>query len=180
MLFIFSSCSYIAYKDYYSNIDDYDKIWSLTGFDHGYGEEPDFFPKNIDNLLVRNYLCRYDQQLPLGEGIQVFLEIAYTDDVLFAEEVKRISSMSFDCSDYFEESVLSAYATRLGIHYSSEYALIDNEGQIIYYIYLQNLPKNEIEIDNQLLPNGYVGYGEVVQQNIKNSNEYVCIHTKAY
>lgn len=163
IFFILTGCSYVAYKDYYSDTGDYKEIWKLTGFRHGYEDISTFFPKSIDNLDVRDFRCRYDQQLPLGEGVQVFLEIQYTNENLFDTELEKISSMSFNCDDYFEESVFSAYATRLGKDFSSEYALVDEEQRVVYYIYLQNIPKSEIEFDHKFLPIGYTGFGEVTQ-----------------
>jgi len=163
ILVVFTGCSYIAYKDYYSNIDEYAKIWELTGFHHGYEGASPLFPKSIANLDAKQFLCRYDQQLPLGEGIQVFLEIQYTDEGVFNTELEKISSLSFDCRDSFMGTSFAAYATRLGSNFSSEYALIDEDKQVIYYIYLQNIPKSEIEFDHQFLPAGYTGFGEIIQ-----------------
>ena len=71
MLFLLTGCSYSAYIDYY-DIKDYNSIWELTGFRHGYDNTSLLFPENIDDLEVVDFFCRYDQQLPLGEGIQVF------------------------------------------------------------------------------------------------------------
>lgn len=164
-LFVLAGCSYIAYKDYYSDVDDYEKIWSLSGFCPGYEDVSPFFPESIDELDVKEFVCRYDQQLPLGEGVQLFLKIQYADKAMFDTELEKISAMSFDCSQCFEESALSAYATRLGEHFASEYALIDEKQQVIYYIYIQNLPKTEIEFDHRFLPKGYKDYGEVVTED---------------
>lgn len=164
VLFVLTGCSYVAYKDYYSSIDNYTEIWELTGFNHGYDNVSPFFPESIDNLDVKDFFCRYDQQLPLGEGIQVFLKIQYTDENLFDMELENISSMSFNCNDYFKESGFSVYATHLGRDFSSQYALIDEGQRLIYYIYLQNIPENEIEFPHQFLPTGYTGFGEVRSQ----------------
>lgn len=158
---MFTGCSYVAYQDYYTNTDDYTEIWYLTGFRHGEEGISPFFPQSIDNLNVKTFSCRYDQQLPLGEGVQLFLEVQYADDILFNEEIERIETMSFECDQFFEESQLSAYATHLGENDSSEYALIDKEQRIIYYIYLKDLPKDEIEFDMRYVPDGYMEYGEV-------------------
>ena len=161
ILFLFSGCFYIADKDYYTDASDYLNIWQLSGFRHGDDGSPPLFPKSIDELNIKSFYCRYDQQLPLGEGFQIFLNIQYDDKNLFDSELERIVSLSFDCSEYFEQSAFSAYATCLGKNFSFIYALADSEQQTIYYIYLQNLPKNEIEFSHQFLPNGYMGYGEI-------------------
>lgn len=152
--------SYTAYKDYYTNPNDYSKIWTLAGFYWGYEEISPLFPKQLDNLEVADFMCRYDQQLPLGEGVQLLLSIAYEDPTSFEREVDRIASLTTDRNDSFNDSLLDAYAVRICEELVSEYALVDSSNQMIYYIYLRNIPVNEIEINHELLPHGYTGYGE--------------------
>lgn len=161
ILLTFSSCSYPAYKHYYTDTNDYSKIWELAGFNHGYEDISLFFPEKLENLNVKDFYCRYDEQLPLGEGTQVFLKIHYNDISSFNSEKDRIISLSSNCNEYFEQSNYKAYATRLGDDGSSEYALIDETQQIIYYIFLQDLPKEQIEFDHRLLPTGYTEYGDI-------------------
>ena len=155
---VFQGCTYVAYKDYYTKVDDYEKIWSLTGFRHGYDGVSVFFPQSIEQLNVKTFFCRYDQQIPLGEGVQIILEIHYHNTSDFDIEVSRLASLGYECNNYFSETTYKAYATRIdgkpkGSCYSSEYALTDAENQLVYYIYLQDVPKNEIEIPIHLLPN---------------------------
>lgn len=165
MLLIFSACSYSAHKEYYSNVDNYAEIWDLTGFHHGYEDGfSRFFPETLEGFAVKDFYCRYDQQLPLGEGVQVFLKIQFSDEDMFQAELDRMKALSSRCDEYFEESNLDAYATRLGEDFLSEYALVDNEQLVVHYIFLQNLPKNEIEFDHQFLPIGYTGYGEIAKE----------------
>ena len=111
-LLLFSGCSYVAYKDYYSNIDDYYEIWELPGFNHGYSGVSPLFPENLENLDVKDFYCRYDQQLPLGEGIQVFLKIQFYDNNLFEDELSRIKKTSSECGEYFDKSDFESYAIR--------------------------------------------------------------------
>lgn len=158
---LFSGCSYSAYKDYYRDSESYQNIWELSGFDHGYDGVSDFFPESLDTLDVVDYYCRYDQQLPLGEGIQLVVEVRYGDEKQLQDEENRLALLGFSCDEYFEGTNLSAYATRLGDNGASEYALIDHVNQTVRYIYIQNLPAEEIEFDHQFLPDGYTGYGEV-------------------
>ena len=164
-IIIYSGCSYVAYKDYYSNTEDYSKIWELTGFHQGYEGISTFFPQSIDDVMVNNFFCRYDEQLPLGEGVQLFLEIQYDDETLFTVETERLSTLSVTCDEFFEHTGFSAYATCFGENFSLEYALVDQEQHIIYYIYLQQMPKDEIEFDHQLLPIGYTGFSEIEQES---------------
>lgn len=160
-MILLSGCSYVAYKDYYSSIDDYYEIWELPGFRHDYSGVSPIFPENIENFDVQDFYCRYDQQLPLGEGVQVFLKIQFDDSNVFEDELKRIKQLSLECSEYFDRSDFESYAICLGENYSSEYALVGKDDLLIYYISLYNIPKEQIEFDHQFLPINYEGYGEI-------------------
>ena len=155
-MFLFSGC-YVAYKDYYHE-EDYKEIWELTGFWHGYEGVSPFFPESIDDLEVNKFLCRYDQIIPIGEAVQLFMEIPYTDEEVFNKEVEKIKSMAFQCDEYFEEIDFSVYAVRLGEEFNTEYALIDEEQQVVYYIFLHNVPKSEIRFEHRFIPKGYENY----------------------
>ncbi len=137
-----SGCQYTAYIDYYSDIDKYEEIWDLSGFRHGYDDEM-FFPANLDNYDIIDYYCRYDQQFPLGEGIQVYLEIQYPDENSIKSEIDRFSVFATKCDDFFEESGFEAYATRLGEDdlNTYEYALVDYQNMRIYFIFFTKLTK---------------------------------------
>ncbi len=160
------SCSYPSHKDYYS-IDDYNNIWSLAGFNHGYEDTGRFFPDNPNNQTVIYFLCRYDQQLPLGEGMQLCLEIQF-GDVAFENETKRLSEMSYDATDLFDTHC-SVYATRILIEDTYEYALINFQKNTITYIYIQNLPKEEIEFNHDFLPKEYYRYSEMIKSTNKDT-----------
>lgn len=155
-----SSCSF---RKYYYNISDYSEIWKLSGFRHGYDDQSTFFPDNIEEMDIKNFFCRYDENLPLGESIQICLEIHFENENLFDSEVQRISEVSFECSEKFKRSQYTAYATRLGdydefensIRNSYEYALIDQDQNTIYYIYLQSLDINKVGFEHNLLPDDY-------------------------
>ena len=151
-----SSCSYISYKDYYTNPDDYQKIWSLTGFSYDFDGVSGIFPDTIDGLNVESFFCRYDQQLPLGEGVQLVLQINY-DEGSYEREVDRIELLSYECDDFFSETELLFYAKRLCENGVSEYVAFDAQNLSIYYIYLQYIPKDEIEFEHRLLPDDYSG-----------------------
>lgn len=157
LLLSFSGC-YPSYKTYYTNVSDYSEIFKLQGYILSCYEIKSIFPDSISGLDVKNFYCRYDEQLPLGEGFQVLLEIKYNDKDLFNEEINRISSIAFDCSENFKKCNFKAYATHLLKKGFSEYSLVDNNNHIIYYIYLQYLPEEEIEFDNNLLPENYTDY----------------------
>ena len=149
----FSGCSYIAYKNYYTK-EDYLNIWELEGVRYDAEGISPLFPESIENSDVQEFLCRHDQQLPLGEGIQILLKIRYDTDLLLSEK-ERISSMTEDCTDSFGNPDFMACSTQICNEGVSEYVLINNEDQTIYYIYLQDIPKKEIEFDSELLPKEY-------------------------
>lgn len=157
VLFCASGCKYSAYKEYFNEVNDYQDIWELTGFRHGYDDKSPLFPKSIDSLNVASFSCRYDEQLPLGEGIQIFLEIVY-DDVSFIEETDRIAKNTSENIENFEQCGLSARYIRLGQDGCWEYALIDDANKKVYYIFVYNLPREAIEFEDKFLPDNYVDY----------------------
>lgn len=154
----FVSCGYSAYKDYYCDISDYTKIWNLSGFRHGYQGVSTFFPQEVEKLTVDDYFFRYDQQLPLGEGIQLLLKICYEKESFLAE-LERITSLATECTNQFDNQEL-VYSVRFGDK-SFEYACIDEKDQSICYIYLQNIPKSEVEFEHIYLPRNYTEYGNI-------------------
>ena len=157
--FLVGCHSYSAYKDYYTDPADYSQIWSLSGFYRGDEEISPLFPHRIDTLNVTTFFCRYDQQLPLGEGVQLLLEIQYSDPYAFAQEVDRLTALTFPCPDAFDD--LEGCALQLGENLASEYCLIDRKQQTISYVYLNNIPREQVEFDHRYIPKGYSGYGEM-------------------
>ena len=164
VLVFLCSCSYLACKDYYEDPDSYKEIWNLAGFRHGYDGISPFFPNTLENKEVEKFFCRYDQQLPVGEGVQVFLQIRYKDNE-FRQEVERLAKISFRADEYFDESDFLVYALRLGENCSSEYAIIDEQEGIIIYIFLYFIPKSQIEIEHSLIPDVYAGYGDYLLES---------------
>ena len=154
-------CSYAAYVDYYTDTAAYSEIWDLPGMLREPLSDQTLFPCSIHELDVLTYFCRYDQQFPLGEGIQVFLKIRYDDDFSFLAEKKRIESVSYDCDAYFDTEEYSWHAVSLAESDFFEYAAVSRNKPIICYVYLQSLPIGEIEIDQRLIPRGYPDYGEL-------------------
>ncbi len=152
IMLLLSGCSYVAYKDYFSSADSYDDIWQLSGFSQEYCESTPLFPNNINELNVNDLFCRYDQQILLGEGFQILLEVQYDDNNLYNSELSRISELAFECNEYFDNEKYNAFATQLDANLYYEYVLIDRKESKLYYIYLQNIPKEEIEINNEFLP----------------------------
>ena len=163
ILSTFSGCRYIAYKDYYNDISDYNDIWDLTGFWHGYETQSPLFPESVENLDVKTFFCRYDQQLPLGEGVQLHIEIGY-DETALEDEIQRISNLASLNEKNFNSEKFTAYDIRLGKDSCWEYALIDSNDKTIHYIFLHHLPKKAIELEHDLIPDNYVDYPEEEQK----------------
>lgn len=153
-----SGCGYPAYKTYYKETADYGEIWELTGFRHGYEDKSPLFPDKIDDLNVTSFQCRYDEQLPLGEGVQILLTVNYNDDS-FQTELTRIADTALENTENFTDSGLTAYVVRLGEDDCWEYALIDEDEKTVHYIFLYSLPAKEIELEKNFLPDNYVDYG---------------------
>ena len=154
-----AGCGYSAYKKYYNETDDYNEIWNLTGFHHGYEDKSPLFPEKIDGLGVSEFHCRYDEQLPLGEGVQIFLKVNYDSDS-FETELKRISDVATENTTEFTNDEFSAYAVRLGDDGCYEYALTNKTEKTVCYIFIYGLPEKEIEIEKAFLPNNYIDYGD--------------------
>ena len=158
-----SSCSYPAHKKYYI-IDNYANIWDLAGLNYALEDNITFFPQNPTKQVVVDFLCRYDQQLPLGEGIQIFLVVKYDDVLEFNRETERLSKMAYNATELFDTEYM-VMATRILVDDAYEYAFIDSNEMNIKYIYIENLPKEEIEFEHIYLPKEYYRYSEQNEDN---------------
>lgn len=157
ILCLFSGCGYLANTQYFDNYNDYPNIWTLTGFRHGYEKKSPLFPNEITDLDVCEFFCRYDEQFPLGEGVQIYLEVTYVGKD-FDKEVKRISNISNKNIHNFKTTDIIAYDIKLGEDGCWEYALINPNLKKIYYIFIYNLPKSEIEFNHNFVPDNYIDY----------------------
>lgn len=165
LLIVCSGCSYSAYKEYYTDTSKYAEIWNLAGIKSNVESGESIFPSNINGLNVEEYFCRYDEQLPLGEGIQILLKVKYISETTFLDEKKRVQAISYDCNAYFSTNEYSFYATHFAESGFFEYVAICQEDKIIYYLYIQDLPCEELEIDDTFIPDGYMDYGELKNTN---------------
>lgn len=156
-----TGCDYAAYKTYYFNEEDYTDIWNLSGFSYRRTDTGLIFPIEIDGYDTKSFYCRYDEQIPLGEGIQIYLEISLPDKQDLTEELSRIVPMTIKCDEYFNSVSLDAYAVSLGENGFWEYVLADQEALKVYFIYLQDVPIEEIEFSHNFLPESYSRYSEL-------------------
>lgn len=118
--------------------------WSIANFSEYYKE-----------FKCDRFFCRYDELIPLGEEIQIYLQIKYENYNKFKVEKERIKSIAFICTDRFDNSKFIPYCVKMGNDYILEYALVNENESEIYYIYINNLSKNEIEFDSKFLPLDY-------------------------
>ncbi len=158
---LLNSCYPVAAKKYF-DISEYKEIWELSGFKsyHKYNGTSTFFPSEPSALDVTKFTGRYDEQLPLGEGVEIYIEIQY-DDSSYDAETKRLSAMSKDSSGSFNLENAKVYSTRMGDgEYSGvyEYAVTNDAEKKIVYIYLMHIPQKEIDFDDKYLPAGYKVY----------------------
>lgn len=156
LIFSFSGCSYKTYLD----AESYSQIWEKTGFhpiSYNLYETSALFPESIDDLKVEKFHARYDEHLPLGEGFQILLSIKYEDKSTFEVECNRIELISTEISQQFDISnfEFSAYATIICWEDCFEYAIINTDEQVIFYIFLQDVRKHDIEFDHVFLPKNY-------------------------
>ncbi|MBE6713884.1 MAG: hypothetical protein E7521_09365 [Ruminococcaceae bacterium] len=164
LLLLIKFCSYPAVsKDYYNDPDDYEDIWELEGVlelsklaDNGYLA---MFPTDVSRLEIKDYLCRHDQCLPLGEGFQLFIKVKYEDRKEFLEEKERLAALDAYGKKTSTKTKLTLYMAQDGFRSCYEYTLIDEKEQTVIYIYLTGLPKKQIEFDHKYLPDNYKDYG---------------------
>lgn len=152
---------YPAYKSYFTDTSKYGDIWKLAGFQTNAVSGESIFPRDISGLDVEEFFCRYDEQLPLGEGIQILLKVRFDSETDFLAEADRVQAMSKDCGGYFRNKEYSFYATHFAESGFFEYAAIPPEDRSISYIYIQYLPRGELEIEDAFIPAGYTDYGEI-------------------
>lgn len=157
---LFSSCKYSAITKYYNDPQQYVDVWELSGVRDSQEEKNTIFPKNLNDLNTVTFFCRYDQQYPLGEGVQILLEIKYFSDELFQKEFDKLSQQCFCVEDYFIDAD-KVFAVRFGEDDAIEYAMINEAEQLIAYVYIQSLPKDQIELDSKFIPTGYYDYSKV-------------------
>lgn len=170
ILFSFCGCN-SSYVTYYNEISDYQNIWKLSGFHHsyGYGNISDYFPKDLESLNVVDFFCRYDEYLPLGEGVQLLLTVKY-DDEAFTAEKSRLTNLSFAADDYFEPSKNIKLAKRFDDEDNWEYSFIDDDEQTVTYIILHNVFKESLEIPKEYVPKNYNPYTWTLQKSGENGN----------
>lgn len=121
----------------------------------------DVFPKILDENWKPEYYYNCQKSLLDGD-YQIYLKCEF-DEKEFEEEVKRLQSIenTYEGKKHTivydsENFCYPAYVAIFNFDSTYEYVLMDEENNIIYYIYLQFINKEEIKFEEKLLPNNYL------------------------
>lgn len=121
----------------------------------------DIFPKSLEEETSTEYFYCYKSGI-LDGTYQIYLKRQLSSSQ-YEKEIERLQGIT----DMYEEQVHAitcdkknfiypAYVSIYNFDSTYAYALCDEENSIIYYIYLQFIPENKVQFDNELLPQGYL------------------------
>lgn len=108
------------------------------------------FPRNINVAQCRSFYSRKDPDLFFEWQFQVYLCMKY-DENDFDKEIKRLSEL---CPEKYDqpEFIMTSYVAQEAYFGQYEYALIDEQNQIIHYIFMFAVDQNHLSIEKQYLP----------------------------
>lgn len=143
-------------NDQTSDIQDYGQ-WNLSDIKG----KLDIFPKSMEEETQTEYFYSYKSGI-LDGTYQIYLK-RQLSSLQYEHEIERLQgitdtyegqvhAITFDKNNYMYPAYVSIY----NFDSTYAYALCDEENYIIYYIYLQFIPQNKIQFDNELLPKGYL------------------------
>ncbi len=146
-------CSDEYEKTVIDDISKYETVWDLP--EHGF-DGSKLFPCDIADEKVNEFFCEHITMLPLGTEWQMILEIEY-DAEKYSAELERIQKLCENSpvcgeTDYFSDT---AYATVWNWNGCYEYVVLDEANHTATYVYLKYKKKDDISIDQNLLPNNY-------------------------
>lgn len=160
ILVLLTGCNDVYKSISFTNTEDYEQIWYLS--ERRDDNSLAIFPSSLNNFNVTSFICNWKSYKWTGSGFEICLTVKY-DKQSMNDEINRISSISsvrktkYDTSNF----LYPAYVATLGYLDSNEYALIDEDNQTVYYIYLQLMDKEDITINKSLLPKNYEDMGKV-------------------
>ena len=148
------SCSQVYDEKVITDKNEYSFIWELP--ERRADERSELFPESIEDKDVVDFSCRHSTYFPLGTGWQVELCVRY-DRETFSAEVERIRNKCVDSTVCGESGFFDApaYATVWNDKCCYEYALTDEEENTVWYVYLQLIDKDDLKINDSLIPDGY-------------------------
>lgn len=145
----------------YTDVKDYQKIFELQEMRTYDGELEDLFPESVDNLEVKDFYCEWELGIVGSADVEIHLAVEYPDDEL-KTETQRLESLADGKLIYDTENFsYPAYVSVLGYMNTSIYALVDEDSSTVHYVFLQLLNEERIDMDKELLPKGYSGFGDV-------------------
>ncbi len=147
-------CSDEYEKTIIDDISKYETVWDLS--EHRIDDGSKLFPSEIADKKVNEFYCEHITSLPIGTEWQMVLEIEYNAEE-YNTELSRIQKLCekspvYNKTDYFNNT---AYATVWNWNGCYEYVIVDEATHTVTYLYLQLKDKEDITIDNTLLPNNY-------------------------
>ncbi len=165
LLFSLCVCSGCAYDSFghetYTKVEEYSKVFELPEIRYPDARD-DLFPKDVTNLSVQDFYFEWELGIVGSADVEMYLAVSYNEQE-FNEEISRLKSLAdgkvkFD-TENFE---YPAYVTVLGHDQTSVYALVEQDKLTIHYVMLQLLNERRIDIGDELLPDGYCEFGEVL------------------
>ncbi len=154
LLLCLCGCSDEYEKTVINDVSKYETVWDLP--EHRIAEPSKLFPSDISDKKVNEFYCEHITTLPVGTEWQMVLEIAYTAEEYGTELaiIQKLCENSPVCgkTDYFNNT---AYATAWNWNGCYEYVVLNEASHTATYLYLQLKNKDDVSIDEALLPKGY-------------------------
>ena len=144
----------------YTKTKDYDKIFDLTEI--RYDESAfELFPQNVDDLQVADFYCEWELGVVGSAKVEMILSIHY-QQMDFDNEISRIKALGNGSIKYDDTNFkFPAYVSVLGYMNTNYYALVDETNTTIHYVLLQLINDEDIDINQDFLPNNYGELGEI-------------------
>ena len=154
LVLMVSACSDVYRETVISDIRDYKAIWTLP--ERRASEVSVLFPSAVEAEQVTAFYCKHSTYKWLGTGWQVVLSVGY-DEAAFSAEQARLrqicdDSVLYGLSAYFDHP---AYATVWNWNACFEYAIVNEDDRTVSYVYLQLIQKDDLILDETLIPKQY-------------------------
>lgn len=154
----------------YSNYEKYERLNNLATF-----------PDNKIESLSSEYFYQYCDSFGMPT-VQIILTNIYTEEQ-FTKEIQRLENIELtyngESNSLYKDDlhfITTAYVGMANWNDTYEYALIVENLNTITYVYLENISKTDLHINNILLPNYYNQQTE----NMNQSNEISVNHFSFY
>lgn len=165
---LLTACNGAYSADTFTSVEDYS-----TARDKcvpGYGLQ--IIPRKINERDAKKLFASKKTYLPVGEDYQLFLEMNYSQDDFDyeIERLKRVQDVRKVKYD-IENFNYPAYVAEMGLSNAFEYALVDEEHLVVYYVYMEYIiHREDLEIDEEFLPKTYTEQLEDFDGKFKDYN----------